>query len=104
MLDRLLAFPREVLGGGQLRAFAVASKQRLPALPDVPTLAEVGTPVNMGAWLAVMAPRGLPDDLVQQLGKELQKVAPLADWMSHYALFWQDRFANLRTLLKEIDP
>ncbi len=31
-------------------------------------------------------------------------LAPLADWMSHYALFWQDRFANLRTLLKEIDP
>src|ERR1700749_491689 len=31
-------------------------------------------------------------------------LAPLADWMSHYALFWRDRFANLRTLLKEIDP
>src|SRR6201995_5118698 len=27
-------------------------------------------------------------------------LAPLADWMDHYALFWQDRFANLRTLLK----
>ena len=31
-------------------------------------------------------------------------LAPLADWMSHYALFWHERFANLRTLLKEIDP
>ena len=31
-------------------------------------------------------------------------LAPLFDWMSHYALFWNDRFANLRTLLKEIDP
>ena len=31
-------------------------------------------------------------------------VAPLVDWMSHYGLFWRDRFANLRTLLKEIDP
>ena len=29
---------------------------------------------------------------------------PLADWMSHYGVFWRDRFANLRTLLKEIDP
>ena len=29
---------------------------------------------------------------------------PLADWMSHYAVFWRDRLANLRTLLKEIDP
>lgn len=65
--------------GGQLRALAVASKQRLPALPDVPTLAEVGTPVEMHAWLAVMAPRGLPDALVQQLGRELQKVVTSPD-------------------------
>ncbi len=31
-------------------------------------------------------------------------LGPLVDWMSHYAVFWRDRFANLRTLLKEIDP
>src|ERR1700712_5028283 len=30
-------------------------------------------------------------------------LAPLADWMSHYGVFWRERFANLRTLLKEID-
>ena len=29
---------------------------------------------------------------------------PLVDWMSHYAVFWRDRLANLRTLLEEIDP
>ncbi|WP_026792507.1 ArsR/SmtB family transcription factor [Pleomorphomonas oryzae] len=29
---------------------------------------------------------------------------PLFDWMSHYAVFWRSRFADLRTLLKEIDP
>ena len=31
-------------------------------------------------------------------------LAPLVDWMSHYGVFWRDRFSNLRTLLKEIDP
>jgi len=31
-------------------------------------------------------------------------LAPLVDWMSHYGVFWRGRFANLRTLLKEIDP
>jgi DNA-binding transcriptional ArsR family regulator len=31
-------------------------------------------------------------------------LAPLVDWMGDYAVFWRDRFANLRTLLKEIDP
>jgi DNA-binding transcriptional ArsR family regulator len=31
-------------------------------------------------------------------------LAPLVDWMSHYGAFWRERFANLRSLLKEIDP
>ena len=31
-------------------------------------------------------------------------LAPLVDWMEHYGAFWRERFANLRTLLKEIDP
>src|SRR3978361_1480117 len=30
-------------------------------------------------------------------------LAPVVDWMGHYGVFWRDRFANLRTLLKEID-
>jgi hypothetical protein len=29
---------------------------------------------------------------------------PLAEWMNHYGVFWQDRFDRLRALLKEIDP
>jgi DNA-binding transcriptional ArsR family regulator len=33
-----------------------------------------------------------------------QGLSPLVDWMSHYDVFWRERFANLRTLLKEIDP
>src|SRR5271170_5124873 len=31
-------------------------------------------------------------------------LAPLVDWMTFYADFWRERFAALRTLLKEIDP
>lgn len=29
---------------------------------------------------------------------------PLVDWMNHYGVFWRERFADLRNLLKEIDP
>jgi len=35
---------------------------------------------------------------------EPKGLAPLADWMGHYGTFWRKRFADLRTLLKEIDP
>ena len=35
---------------------------------------------------------------------EPRGLAPLVDWMAIYGVFWRERFANLRTLLKEIDP
>ena len=35
---------------------------------------------------------------------EPKGLAPLFDWMRHYDAFWHARFADLRTLLKEIDP
>jgi DNA-binding transcriptional ArsR family regulator len=31
-------------------------------------------------------------------------LGPLVDWMSHYGVFWRERFADIRSLLKEIDP
>jgi hypothetical protein len=31
-------------------------------------------------------------------------LAPLVEWIALYGVFWRERFANLRTLLKEIDP
>lgn len=31
-------------------------------------------------------------------------LGPLVDWMSHYSVFWRERFADLHNLLKEIDP
>lgn len=31
-------------------------------------------------------------------------LGPLVDWMDHYGVFWRERFTDLRTLLKEIDP
>lgn len=35
---------------------------------------------------------------------EPEGLTPLVDWMSHYGVFWRGRFADLKTLLKEIDP
>ena len=35
---------------------------------------------------------------------EPEGLTPLVDWMGHYGVCWRERFVNLRTLLKEIDP
>jgi len=63
---------------GALRALAVASRQRLPALPDVPTFAEAGVPgMYASAWYGIVAPAGTPADVVQRLNKEIN--AAVAD-------------------------
>ena len=35
---------------------------------------------------------------------EPEGLAPLVDWMGHYGVFWREKLASLRTLMKEIDP
>ena len=57
---------------GQVRALAVASKQRLAALPDVPTSAEAGMKgYESAAWFGFLAPRGTPRAPVDRLNKEI---------------------------------
>lgn len=56
--------------GGSLRALAVASKQRIPALPDVQTFEEAGTPMVASAWYGVMLPAKAPPEIAARLNRE----------------------------------
>jgi tripartite-type tricarboxylate transporter receptor subunit TctC len=57
---------------GKLTAFAVTSPQRLPQLPDVPTVAEAGLPgYDSTGWFGVVAPAGTPPAIVQRLNAEI---------------------------------
>ena len=65
-----------LIKGGKIKPLAVLSAQRLPALPQVPTVAESGYPgFQMGTWFALMAPAGLPTPVQQKLEKALAEVA-----------------------------
>jgi tripartite-type tricarboxylate transporter receptor subunit TctC len=56
---------------GRLRALAVGTPKRSPSLPDVPTVAESGYPgFDASLWLALMAPTGTPQPIVERLHKE----------------------------------
>lgn len=58
--------------GGRAKVFAVTSKTRMPTLPDVPTVAELGYPgYQMTAWFSFVAPKGTPDAAVTALQKAL---------------------------------
>lgn len=56
--------------GGTLRALAVASDAWLPAMPNVPTFKEAGTPMIASAWYGVMLPTNAPADIVTRLNQE----------------------------------
>ncbi|MES2187097.1 MAG: tripartite tricarboxylate transporter substrate binding protein [Pseudomonadota bacterium] len=58
----------EMIKGGRLRALAVTTEQRLPELPNVPTLAESGYPnIGTNAWNALFAPAGTPQPVIDKL-------------------------------------
>ena len=60
---------------GKLKALAVGSARRHPAAPDVPTLREVGVPnVEVEAWYAFFAPKGLPPQILERLNSELRTI------------------------------
>lgn len=75
ILDNLVIMLPHIQAG-KVRALAVANDQRLPQLPDVPTLAEVGYPqLNLTSWIGIAAPAGTPDAAVQTLHKAVRQVA-----------------------------
>jgi tripartite-type tricarboxylate transporter receptor subunit TctC len=63
---------------GAIKGFAVMSKTRLAAVPDLPTVDEAGTPgLYLLQWNAVWAPKGTPSDIVMKLNKAI--VSTMAD-------------------------
>jgi tripartite-type tricarboxylate transporter receptor subunit TctC len=68
---------------GTLRPLGVTAANRLPILPEVPTMAEAGLPdFEIGVWYGVAGPARLPAPVVQRLGEELQRVVQEPDFVS----------------------
>jgi len=76
----------EKIRAGQLRALAVTTEKRSPALPDVPTVAETVPGYEASAWFGMGAPKGTPADVIAVLNKAINDllaepamIAKLAD-------------------------
>ncbi|MEJ8823156.1 tripartite tricarboxylate transporter substrate binding protein [Variovorax humicola] len=73
MLDTTTCLP--FVAGGRMRALAVASKARNPALPDVPTFDEAGLKgVYAASWYGLSAPAGTPRAIIDKLNAEANLV------------------------------
>jgi tripartite-type tricarboxylate transporter receptor subunit TctC len=66
---------------GKLRALAVTTSKRSPALPDVPTLDESGLKgFNLGTWFGILAPANTPREVVVRLNAEIVKIVNAPDF------------------------
>jgi tripartite-type tricarboxylate transporter receptor subunit TctC len=73
MCDQIVNVVSQVQGG-TIRAYAIASAERNPVLPDVPTTKEAGLPeFQVSAWNALFAPKGTPKPVLDKLTAALNK-------------------------------
>ena len=72
--------------GGEVKAYAVTSPERLANLPDLPTTAEAGLPdFQLGIWHGLYAPAGTPDDVLAKLNAALQVAVADANVAERFA-------------------
>lgn len=104
------------ISAGKVRALAVTGAQRMPSLPDIPTLAESGVPgYEIEAWFGILAPAGTPSPVVERLNRELRAVLtlpemkqrmaglaqnPVGDSPAEFAAFLKSEVAKMGEIVK----
>lgn len=85
-LDMAFGAPEEVKGlidGGKIRPIALFSKTRLPSMPNVPTVTELGYPVALDNMKGLLAPAGLPEPIYRYLNKTFHDALQTPAWKSY---------------------
>ena len=73
MFDNLPSSLQQIKAG-KLRAIAVTSAQRAPALPDIPTIAESGLPgFEATSWFGIVAPAGTPPTIIARINADVNQ-------------------------------
>ena len=99
-VELLIVTPPSVsahIRSGAVKALALASAERHPAFPDIPTTAEAGLPgFILDGWFAMFVPAGTPDPIVQKLNAAMRKIARMD--------VTRERANQLGTVLKDLTP
>jgi tripartite-type tricarboxylate transporter receptor subunit TctC len=83
LMDGIIAIQPQVVTK-KLVAIAVSSSQRLPSLPDVPTISETIPDFVSNSWFSVFAPAKTPIDIVAKLNTEINEVLALSEVKTSY--------------------
>jgi tripartite-type tricarboxylate transporter receptor subunit TctC len=66
-----MAASNSMVQAGKIRRLAISSSQRFPPLPELPAISETVPGVNMDGWFVLVAPTGLPADIVTRMNREI---------------------------------
>jgi len=95
MFEGLAGMAPGIQNGG-IKLLAAASRQRLPNLPDLPTIAETVPGVVSSGWIVLMAPAGTPEHIISKVNADLRKVIAMPDVV--------ERFQTLGTYTRDLSP
>ena len=104
---------------GKIKILAVVSKQRIPALPNIPTMIESGFPeLDLGSWQGIFVPRGTPLPVVNKLFAVIKKVVHdpgvgaqyervsaqqlTSDSLQEFAAFMKEQVAFWAKIIKDV--
>jgi tripartite-type tricarboxylate transporter receptor subunit TctC len=89
---------------GRIKFLALAAKQRLKSLPEVPTVEEAGGPAGyeVDSWLALLAPRGTPPELVRRINGDVNKVLADPDMLERMQVLGFEAFPSTPEQLAEL--
>ena len=76
----IIQLPLPYVRDGRLRALATASTKRAALATDIPTMAELGYPIDFDTWYGVYAPAGTPKEIVAKLNSEINKALSRQDF------------------------
>lgn len=112
-----ITFPQ--VKAGNLRALAVFTEKRLPELPDVPTLRELGIDVVAGSSRGYSAPKGMPENAQKQFIAAMERVVKNPDFLkdaatramnidykggAEYGMFLKKQEAAFKDIWDEVKP
>ena len=75
----VILLPLPHVQAGKLTGLAVASSKRSPLASDIPTLAELGYPIDIDTWYGLVAPAGTPKEVIAKLNAETMRILNLPE-------------------------
>jgi tripartite-type tricarboxylate transporter receptor subunit TctC len=87
---------------GRLRILAVATATRLEASPDLPTMTELGIPMDLTGWWAAMVPTGTPKPVVDTINKWFVEIVSSAETKTFLNKFGGDPYINTPEKAQEL--